>query len=838
VSPPTQRLAPSSAFLPRLILLAVTINLVAVAIAFLSLYHSREQTVEQVRLTTANLAALAENNLSESARRIDLALIAIVDRMEHQLAQGRLTDAVVGEVLATYLARLPEVDAFRAGLSDGMVRWGKGVDPAKPASYADRAFFAAHRADPGQRLIVTEPIVGRVSKKWVVAFTRSYRKPDGSFGGVVTAAVPVDFFTRMLGEMKLGPNGSAVIRHFDRSLLTRHPPVDGPGGSIGDKTVSATFAGLLASGVERANFHVARAPDGVERSYAFQRVGGLPYVLNVGMAPRDYLDPWHDEVAATLGLLSVLMLVSIIGATLVNRAWKDRLAAAEAQVESESLYRRYIETAPEGIFIADPAGRYVDVNPAGCALVGYSRDELLRMTIRDLAPVGTVGEHDALYEDIKGAKIEDIEFKLRHKDDRLIDVTLRTVVQPDGNVMGFCTDITARKQAEAVLANHRAELENLVSQRTADLSAANRKLRDTEFAMNSVGIGIHWVDLETARFLYVNRHAAEMLGYEVEEMLQLSVPDIDPGFRPEDFVRIREDMKVHGHARFESTQRARDGRLLPDSPPRLIAFITDITRRKESERALLAAKEAAETANIAKSAFLANMSHEIRTPLNAIIGMTHLLRRSQLTPPQHERLDKIETAGHHLLEIINAVLDLSKIEAGKFALDEAEFDPAELLHNVATMVHDKATAKGLRLLIDAVSLPPRLSGDATRLQQALLNYATNAVKFTEHGQVTLHAGIAGETAEHVLLRFEVEDTGIGIADDAMERLFASFEQADNSTTRKYGGTGLGLAITRKLAELMGGSAGAVSRSGEGSRFWFTARTARSPWRWRRTRATT
>ncbi|MBK9350405.1 MAG: PAS domain S-box protein [Sulfuritalea sp.] len=838
MSPPTQRLAPSSAFLPRLILLAVTINLVAVAIAFLSLYHSREQTVEQVRLTTANLAALAENNLSESARRIDLALIAIVDRMEHQLAQGRLTDAVVGEVLATYLARLPEVDAFRAGLSDGVVRWGKGVDPAKPASYADRAFFAAHRADPGQRLIVTEPIVGRVSKKWVVAFTRSYRKPDGSFGGVVLAAVPVDFFTRMLGEMKLGPNGSAVIRHFDRSLLTRHPPVDGPGGAIGDKTVSATFAGLLASGVERANFHVARAPDGVERSYAFQRVGGLPYVLNVGMAPRDYLDPWHDEVAATLGLLSVLMLVSLVGATLVNRAWKDRLAAAEAQVESESLYRRYIETAPEGIFIADPAGRYVDVNPAGCALVGYSRDELLRMTIRDLAPVGTVGEHDALYEDIKGAKIEDIEFKLRHKDDRLIDVTLRTVVQPDGNVMGFCTDITARKQAEAVLANHRAELENLVSQRTADLSAANRKLRDTEFAMNSVGIGIHWVDLETARFLYVNRHAAEMLGYEVEEMLQLSVPDIDPGFRPEDFVRIREDMKVHGHARFESTERARDGSLLPvevtgfyhagdqDSPPKLIVFVTDITRRKEAEAQLQQAKEAAEAANLAKSAFLANMSHEIRTPMNAIIGMSHLLRRSSLTEQQIDRLNKIETAGNHLLEIINAILDLSKIEAGKFALDEVEVDAAALLRNVANLLQEKAEAKNLHLLLEPGTATGPLRGDPTRLQQALLNYATNAVKFTERGRVVLRCAIESEHADDVMLRFEVEDTGIGVAAEAMPRLFGSFEQADNSTTRKYGGTGLGLAITRKLAELMGGGVGVDSRPGEGSRFWFTARLKR------------
>jgi PAS domain S-box-containing protein len=845
VSPPTQRLASSSAFLPRLILLAVAINLVATAIAFLSLYHSREQTVEQVRLTTANLAALAENNLSESARRIDLALIAIVDRMEHQLAQGRLTDAVVGEVLATYLARLPEVDAFRAGLSDGVVRWGKGVDPAKTASYADRAFFAAHRADPGQRLIVTEPIVGRVSKKWVVAFTRSYRKPDGSFGGVVLAAVPVDFFTRMLGEMKLGPNGSAVIRHFDRSLLTRHPPVDGPGGAIGDKTVSATFAGLLASGVERANFHVARAPDGVERSYAFQRVGGLPYVLNVGMAPRDYLDPWHDEVAATLGLLSVLMLVSLVGATLVNRAWKDRLAAAEAQVESESLYRRYIETAPEGIFIADPAGRYVDVNPAGCALVGYSRDELLRMTIRDLAPVGTVGEHDALYEDIKGAKIEDIEFKLRHKDDRLIDVTLRTVVQPDGNVMGFCTDITARKQAEAVLANHRAELENLVSQRTADLSAANRKLRDTEFAMNSVGIGIHWVDLETARFLYVNRHAAEMLGYEVEEMLQLSVPDIDPGFRPEDFVRIREDMKVHGHARFESTAESqgwqpparRSHRLLPRGRPGFAAETDRLRHRHHPAQGGRGPAPAGQGGSgggkPGEKCFPGQ--HEPRDPHADECHHRHEPPAAAFVadgaadrPAEQDRNRRQPSAGNHQRDSRPVEDRGRQIRAGR-----GEVDPEALLRNVATMLQERAEAKNLRLLLELGDVPGTLLGDPTRLRQAVLNYATNAVKFTERGRVVLRCAIETEYADDVMLRFEVEDTGIGVAAEAMPRLFGSFEQADSSTTRKYGGTGLGLAITRKLAELMGGSVGVDSRPGEGSRFWFTARLKRGSARPRR-----
>jgi two-component system sensor histidine kinase/response regulator len=217
------------------------------------------------------------------------------------------------------------------------------------------------------------------------------------------------------------------------------------------------------------------------------------------------------------------------------------------------------------------------------------------------------------------------------------------------------------------------------------------------------------------------------------------------------------------------------------------------------------------------------MSHEIRTPMNAIIGMSHLLRRSSLTEQQIDRLNKIEAAGNHLLEIINAILDLSKIEAGKFALDEVEVDAAALLRNVANLLQERVEAKNLHLLLELGDVPGTLLGDPTRLRQAVLNYATNAVKFTERGRVVLRCAIETEYADDVMLRFEVEDTGIGVAAEAMPRLFGSFEQADSSTTRKYGGTGLGLAITRKLAELMGGSVGVDSRPGEGSRFWFTAR---------------
>jgi signal transduction histidine kinase/ActR/RegA family two-component response regulator len=243
---------------------------------------------------------------------------------------------------------------------------------------------------------------------------------------------------------------------------------------------------------------------------------------------------------------------------------------------------------------------------------------------------------------------------------------------------------------------------------------------------------------------------------------------------------------------------------------------------EERTHDLMSAKIAAETANIAKSAFLANMSHEIRTPMNGIIGMANILRREGVTSKQAQRFDIIDASAQHLLSVINHVLDISKIESGKFVLDEEPVVVGSLLANVCSILSERIKTKGIKLLIESEHLPHKLLGDPTRLQQALLNYATNAVKFTEQGSVTLRAFKQEETDEVVRLRFGVSDTGIGIKPEVTPRLFSTFEQADNSMTRKYGGTGLGLVITRRLAELMGGEAGADSIPGEGSTFWFTA----------------
>ncbi len=237
-------------------------------------------------------------------------------------------------------------------------------------------------------------------------------------------------------------------------------------------------------------------------------------------------------------------------------------------------------------------------------------------------------------------------------------------------------------------------------------------------------------------------------------------------------------------------------------------------------------RKAAEDASRAKSAFLANMSHEIRTPLNAIIGLNELLLRDANTPQQVALLTKAANAGQHLLAIANDILDLSKIEAGQLHLETADFQLAAVFDHVASIVGSSARDKGLQLTVDISEAPGWLRGDALRLRQALLNFAGNAVKFTQRGAVTLRARLLEETDGELLMHFSVQDSGIGVTADQLARLFQDFEQADSSTTRLYGGTGLGLAISRRLALMMGGEAGAESVPGTGSTFWFTARLGR------------
>jgi signal transduction histidine kinase/DNA-binding response OmpR family regulator/HPt (histidine-containing phosphotransfer) domain-containing protein len=258
----------------------------------------------------------------------------------------------------------------------------------------------------------------------------------------------------------------------------------------------------------------------------------------------------------------------------------------------------------------------------------------------------------------------------------------------------------------------------------------------------------------------------------------------------------------------------------------LYARLVEVNRNEhEQAMRLLAAHNEAQAASRAKAMFLANMSHEIRTPLNAIVGMSYLTLKTELTPRQRDYLQKLQHSGQHLLAVVNDILDYSKIEAGGLTIEHAEFDLEALLDNVASLIADKAGAKGLELIYDIEPDTPRhlMVGDSLRIGQILINYANNAVKFTDHGEIAIVVRLRERTEHEALVYFAVKDTGIGLSAEQIGKLFQSFEQADVSTTRRYGGTGLGLAISKKLAALMGGEVGVESEPGKGSTFWFTVR---------------
>jgi PAS domain S-box-containing protein len=515
-----------------------------------------------------------------------------------------------------------------------------------------------------------------------------------------------------------------------------------------------------------------------------------------------------------------------------------RLAAENARSALEKLdVFKYAFDRHAIVSITDAEGKIIDANQRFCEISGYSLKELIGKDHTILSSgVHAADFYQTIYETVATGQIWHGEACCRARDGHLFWVETTVVPFMKGKdapdqYIAIRTDITERKSAEAQIRK---------------LSLA------VEQSPNSIVITNVAAEIE-----YVNDAFIETTGYCREEVIGKNPRILQSGKTTAATHDALWDALAQGRAwHGEFCNRKKDGSEYtefamvtplhqPDgSVSHYVAVKEDITEKKrlgieldkhrlqleslvELRTAELSlARRQAEDANQAKSAFLANMSHEIRTPMNAIIGLNHLLRRDGATPKQLERMDKIDSAGQHLLSIINDILDLSKIEAGRLQLESTDFHLSAILDHVASIIGESAKHKGLRVEVDSGTVPLWLHGDATRLRQSLLNYAGNAVKFTEQGSITLRARLLEETGDDLLVSFEVDDTGIGLAPEQIVRLFQVFEQADISTARKYGGTGLGLAITRRLAQLMGGEVGADSTPGTGSTFWFTAHLQR------------
>ncbi len=483
-----------------------------------------------------------------------------------------------------------------------------------------------------------------------------------------------------------------------------------------------------------------------------------------------------------------------------------------------------LDHAPEAVLWVDHSGRFAYVNDTACQYLGYTRPELMALSMADLNPFYRDDLWPKYWETFQNSGHLTFETLLRRKSGTLSPVeAAATFLEYEGNQLGFVyvRDITERKSSEQALKESEGRFRRLLESVTDyiySVRVADGQARET----------VHSPGCEA------------ITGYAPEDYLQ------DPNLwtrmvHADDLPAVLDQARlaIAGQAvgPLEHRLRTKDGRLrwVRNTPVvrrnergRVVMYeglISDITERKEAEEALRQAKEAADGANRAKSVFLANMSHEIRTPMNAILGMSRLLAVAGLTAENQEMVQAILVSAENLLAIINDILDFSKIEAGRLEITPERTDLGRLLNEVLEALAVTARDKGLSLAMDVdPGLPTQVLVDPVRLRQILLNLMGNAVKFTSQGAVTLKAQVLapGQEDGKIRIRFGVEDTGIGIPADKLEKIFQAFDQADSTVTRRFGGTGLGLTISSNLTRLMGGERIEVSSTpGQGSVFSLT-----------------
>ncbi|MFT3953345.1 MAG: response regulator [Piscinibacter sp.] len=482
----------------------------------------------------------------------------------------------------------------------------------------------------------------------------------------------------------------------------------------------------------------------------------------------------------------------------------QKQAQAQIRQQADELDDLY-NAAPCGYHSLDADGRFLRINDTELRWLGRSREEVIGHNIAEFFTPASLETFQQNFPKLQAT-------------DALQEIGVE-LVRRDGSLFPALVSATVVRDAQGRFVKTRSALVDYTRLRQ-EQSTLRRVLAASPMAVRVAG-------LADSRVLFLNRAFCELVRRPEEQArgMDISTTYVDPAVFADIGQRLRRgEMVLNRLVELHLPDRpdiAPDWALASymtieyDGQPSVLAWLFNVTE-------LQRARASAEAANRAKSTFLANMSHEIRTPMNAIMGLNHLLLRDETDELQRDRLAKAQAASRHLLQIINDILDLSKIESGRMTLEAREFSFDDVVQRAVELVRPKADEKRLELIVDTHAMPPRLVGDPTRLAQVLVNLLSNAVKFTSTGWVRLRCEPESEDERSLLLRCEVQDTGPGVPVEVQSRLFDAFEQGDSSTTRLYGGTGLGLALCRHLAQMMGGASGLHSVPGEGSTFWFSA----------------
>ena len=800
------------------------------------IWRSRSVELVHAQTETQNLARSLAKHADDTMQSADSILIDMVERLSVDgtgpAALGRLHRHLMTQLTAT-----PGLLGLFVYGPDGS--WLVTALPTTPEglSNADREYFQYHRDHLDLDVHLGLPVISKSAKEWIIPVSRRLNRPDGSFGGVVLATLAQSYFQNYYRTLDLGADGAIHLLSRAGILLAEQPFESSDiGRDLSGNLLIKTYLPKAPFG----NFGHISMLDQVQRLSSYRTADHYPLVAVASFGRDAVLSAWwrHAEVEIA-GLIGTILAISVIGWRLSSQIQKRQAA--------ERLFRAVFDNSPDNLFVYQvaPDGnvRYEAANRVGGEFLGADPASVEGRPIEDfMAARGAASVRSRLAAAIEAGRpikieTEGGEIRPGKRDWEMVLVPLPDDTGRIARVHVGARDITERRRAALAL-----------EQQHARLSAVLDNMPDGVLLMDDRPQLVAW-----------NGRALELLEVDAAAILQAEDPLrafiaalAKAGFygagKPDELIQARNASILAG-ARVHDRHQLHSGRWVerrsaPTANGGYLSLIRDITdevaREQEIDRArqrlegqaveLIQAREQAEAASRAKSEFLANMSHEIRTPMNGVLGMNALLLGTDLKPEQRKFADAVRYSADALLDLIDDILDVSKLEAGQVEIEAIEFSLQEVAEKAVEIMAPRAHEKPIELVCWLDPAARRLfRGDPARLRQVLLNLIGNAVKFTETGHVLVEimaapltrgpATAAGAAPARSRVRIAVADTGIGLSADAKAKLFQKFQQADGSIARRFGGTGLGLNISKHLVDLMEGTIGAEDRPGGGTIFW-------------------